>query len=61
VVLTPVARFLVFTLTGAICRSFADLDRNVPTDRPPEDVVHLLVDVTDRHGVSFAGAPPTTT
>jgi hypothetical protein len=45
--------FLVFTLTDAMGKFFSDFHTTVPTDRPIEDVIHLVLDVAERHGVSF--------
>jgi hypothetical protein len=45
--------FLVFTLTNAMGKFFTDLSITVPVDRPIQDVVHLVLEVAERHGVSF--------
>jgi quercetin dioxygenase-like cupin family protein len=50
---TPSVTFLVFTLTDAMGRFFADFHTTVPTDRPIQDMVHLVLEVAQRHGVSF--------
>ena len=50
---SPSVTFLVFTLTGAMGKFFTDLSTTVPVDRPIQDVVHLVLDVAERHGVSF--------
>jgi mannose-6-phosphate isomerase-like protein (cupin superfamily) len=50
----PSAKFLVFTLTDAMGKFFTDLHRTVPTGQPLQDVVPLLLEVTERHGVTFA-------
>lgn len=52
--LTPSVTFLAFSLTDAMGRFFADLDESVPAGRPLEHVVRHLLEVTDRHGVTFA-------
>lgn len=54
--ITPSVKFLVFTLTGAMGEFFADLHRTVPAGQPLQDVVPLVLEVTERHGVTF-GAP----
>jgi hypothetical protein len=54
--LTPVGlstSFLVFTLGDAMGRFFADFHATVPADQPLPDVVHLVMDVAERHGVTF--------
>lgn len=56
VVHTPSAQFLVFTLTNAMGRFFADLHENVPRGQPPEAVVSLVLDVAERHHVTFLAA-----
>jgi quercetin dioxygenase-like cupin family protein len=53
VAVSPSVTFLVFTLTEAMGRFFADLHATVPADRPIQDVVHLVLAVAERHGVSF--------
>lgn len=55
-VLSPSATFLAFSLTDAMGAFFADLDRTVPAGQPLEQVVPFLLEVTDRHGVTFATA-----
>jgi quercetin dioxygenase-like cupin family protein len=50
---TPSVTFLVFTLTDAMGKFFADLSTTVPADRPIQDVIHLVLDVAERHGVTF--------
>lgn len=52
---TPSATFLAFSLTDAMGRFFADLDRTVPAGRSLEQVVPDLLEVTERHGITFAG------
>ncbi len=51
--LTPSVKFLALTLTDAMGRFFADLHETVPSDRPLDEVVPLVLDVTERHGVTF--------
>jgi len=53
-VLTPSVTFLAFSLTDAMGKFFADLDQTVPAGEPLEHVVPHVLDVTDRHGVTFA-------
>ncbi len=55
--ITPSVKFLAFSLGDAMGRFFADLHQTVPTDRPLEEVVPLVLKVAERHGVSFAGLP----
>ena len=50
---SPSVTFLVFTLTDALGSFFADFHTTVPADRPLQDVIHLVLDVAERHGVSF--------
>lgn len=50
---SPSVTFLVFTLTDAMGTFFADFSTTVPADRPIQDVVHLVLEVAERHGVSF--------
>jgi quercetin dioxygenase-like cupin family protein len=52
--LTPSAAFLAFSLGDRMGRFFTDLDRTVPTGQPLEQVVPYVLEVTERHGVSFA-------
>lgn len=54
-VATPSVKFLVFTLTDAMGLFFADLDENVPADRPMEEVIPLAMAAAARHGVTFLG------
>lgn len=56
-VLTPAAVFLAVSLGDGMGRFFADLDARVPRDRPLPDVVPVVLDVTERHGIAFAAAP----
>jgi quercetin dioxygenase-like cupin family protein len=57
VVTSDRCRFLAFSLGPSMGRLFADLDLEVP-DGPPEQVIPVVVEVAERHGVSFVGAPP---
>jgi quercetin dioxygenase-like cupin family protein len=50
---SPSVNFLVFTLTDAMGAFFADFSASVPADRPIQDVIHLVLEVAERHGVSF--------
>jgi mannose-6-phosphate isomerase-like protein (cupin superfamily) len=54
-VLSPAAKFLVMSLTGAMGRFHADLDVSVPHDGPIEEVAQQLQEVLGRHDVSIAG------
>lgn len=54
---TPSAQLLVFTLTDAMGRFFADLHGAVPAGRSPEDALPLVMEVTRRHGVTFVEEP----
>lgn len=49
------ARFLAVTSGDGAGRFFADFARSVPADRPVEDSMAAIVDVTRRHGVALAG------
>lgn len=51
---TPSVGFLAFSLTDGMGRFFADLHQTVPADQPLEEAVPYLLEVTDRHGVTFA-------
>lgn len=51
-------RFLAFSLGTGTGSLFADLDRSVPTDRPIEEVVPVVLDVAGRNGVTFVGPAP---
>ena len=53
---TPSVRFLVFTLTDQMGRFFTDLHETLPAGQPLQGVVPLVLEVTERHGVTFA--PP---
>jgi len=50
---SPSVTFLVFTLGGAMGEFFADFHATVPAGSPVQDVVHLVLEVAERHGVSF--------
>ncbi len=50
-VTSDAARFLAVTTGGGAGRLFADFDRTVPTDRPLEEVLPLVLEVTRRNGV----------
>lgn len=53
----PGTSFLAFSLTAASGHLFADLDRTVPTDRPMEEIIPLVMEVAARNGVEFVQAP----
>lgn len=50
------ARFLAITSGDGAGRFFADFARSVPADRPAGDSIAAIRSVTERHGVSLAGA-----
>jgi quercetin dioxygenase-like cupin family protein len=52
-VLSPTAKFLALSLSGAMGRFFADLDATVPYGRPVEEVGQQLQEVLARHDVSI--------
>lgn len=52
----PGTKFLAFSLTAASGHLFADLDRSVPTDRPIEEVIPLVMEIAARNGVEFLRA-----
>jgi quercetin dioxygenase-like cupin family protein len=54
-VLSPTARFLTLSLTGAMGRFLIDLDATVPRGRPVEEVAQQLQEVLSRHGVTVDG------
>lgn len=54
---TPSAQVLVFTLTDAMGRFFADLHRALPAGSSPDQSLPLLMEVTRRHGVTFEEDP----
>jgi quercetin dioxygenase-like cupin family protein len=51
-VLSPTAKFLALSLTGAMGRFFTDLDATVPHDRPIAEVGQQLQEVLSRHDVT---------
>ena len=53
---SPSATFLAFSLTAAMGAFFADLAATVPAGGSLTDVVPQILEVTDRHGVTFAAA-----
>ena len=53
-VLSPTAKFLALSLTGAMGRFHADLDAAVPHGRPVEEVADIQ-QVLGRHDVTVAG------
>jgi mannose-6-phosphate isomerase-like protein (cupin superfamily) len=55
-VTTSSARLLLFTLTGANGRLFADMDRSVSREMTPEEAMAALGGVIGRHDVSLADA-----
>ncbi|MET0479997.1 MAG: cupin domain-containing protein [Mycetocola sp.] len=55
-VLTPTAKFLVFSMTGAMGRFQADLDATVPRGRSLEEAMPAIESVLSRHDVSIDGA-----
>lgn len=54
-VLTPTARFLVFSLTDAMGRFHADLDSSVPRGRPLDEILPDVQRVLHRHNVTVEG------
>lgn len=54
-VLSPSAKYLALSLTGAMGRFFADLDATVSHGRPIEDVAEPLQEVLARHDVTLGG------
>jgi len=54
-VLSPMAKFLAVSLTGAMGRFHADLDARVPRGRPVEEVAQEIQQVLSRHEVTVAG------
>lgn len=55
-VLTPTAKFLVFSMTGAMGRFQADLDASMPRGRPLGETMPAIEEVLSRHDVSIDGA-----
>jgi quercetin dioxygenase-like cupin family protein len=54
-VLSPTAKFLAMSLTGAMGRFHADLDAAVPRDRPVAEVAQEIQQVLGRHDVTVVG------
>jgi quercetin dioxygenase-like cupin family protein len=54
-VLSPTAKFLTVSLTGAMGRFHADLEATVPRGRPVEEVAEQIQEVLGRHDVTVAG------
>lgn len=54
-VLSPTAKFLVVSLTGAMSRFHADLDATVPHGCPIEQAAQQIRQVLGRHDVTVAG------
>jgi quercetin dioxygenase-like cupin family protein len=52
-VTAPETKILVFSMTAASGHLFADLDRTVPSDRPIDEVIPLVLEVAARNGVEF--------
>ena len=50
------ARFVAVTSGDGAGRFFADFSSSVPVDQPVEDSMQAILSVTQRHGVSVAGA-----
>ena len=50
------ARFVAITSGDGAGRFFADFASSVPVDQPVEDSLGAILSVTQRHGVSLAGA-----
>lgn len=50
------ARFVAITSGDGAGRFFADFASSVPADQPVEDSMAAILSVTERHGVSLAGA-----
>ena len=50
------ARFVAITSGDRAGQFFADFAGSVPVDQPVEDSMDAIVSVTQRHGVSLAGA-----
>jgi hypothetical protein len=57
-VLSPTAKFLTLSLTGAMSSFLVDLDATVPRGRPVEEVARQLQEVLGRHGVTVDGFEP---
>jgi quercetin dioxygenase-like cupin family protein len=54
-VLSPTAKFLAMSQTGAMGRFHADLDATVPRGRPIQEVTHEIQQVLVRHDVTVTG------
>ena len=54
-VLSPTAKFLAMSPTGAMGRFHADLDATVPRGRPIQEVTHEIEQVLGRHDVTVTG------
>jgi hypothetical protein len=54
-VLSPTAKFLVMSLTGAMGAFHADLDATVSHGRPIAEAAQQIQQVLDRHDVTVAG------
>jgi quercetin dioxygenase-like cupin family protein len=57
-VVTPTAKFLAISLTGAMGRFHADLDATVPHGRPVEEIMPEVRQVLARHDVTVEGLEP---
>jgi quercetin dioxygenase-like cupin family protein len=57
-VLSPTAKFLAMSLTGALGRFFADLDASLPYGRPVEEVMQESRQVLRRHDVTVVSFEP---
>ncbi len=57
-VLSPSATFLAISLSDAMGRFHADLDKTLPHDRPVSELGPELQQVLSRHDVSVAGLGP---
>lgn len=53
-VTSETAKFLAFTTGDGAGKFFADFAQTVPTDRPIEEIMPLLLEVTRRNDVTFA-------
>jgi quercetin dioxygenase-like cupin family protein len=56
--LSPTAKFLAMSLTGALGRFFADLDASLPYGRPVEEVMQESRQVLRRHDVTVVSFEP---
>ena len=57
-VLSPTAKFLAMSPTGAMGRFHADLDATVPRGRPIQEVTDEVQQVLGRHDVTVTGFDP---